>query len=64
MELLAGVDADFIADLDAVLLSLVHGLIGRYAAGEIAITDILPTLDRAVYWMTKGYSTKGDDTAP
>ena len=57
LELLADVDADFIADLDTVLLSLVHGLIGRYAAGEIAITDILPTLDRTVYWMARGYDS-------
>lgn len=55
LELLADVDPAFIADLDKVLLSLVHGLFGRYAAGEIAITEILPTLDRTVYWMTIGY---------
>lgn len=55
MEVLSGVDAQFIADLDAVALSLVFGLTGRFAAGEIAATDILPILDRTVYWMTAGY---------
>ncbi|MEB3020520.1 TetR/AcrR family transcriptional regulator [[Mycobacterium] crassicus] len=55
MAALADVDEVFIADLDAVISSLVYGLSGRFAAGEIAITDILPGLDRAVYWMTNGY---------
>jgi AcrR family transcriptional regulator len=55
MAVLADVDADFIEDLDTVLSSLVHGLVGRFATGEIAITDILPALDRAVFWLTSGY---------
>jgi hypothetical protein len=55
MEVLAGVDEQFIADLDAVMSSLVYGLLGRFAAGEIAITDIVPSLERAVFWMTSGY---------
>lgn len=57
MAALSDVDAAFIADLDTVISNLVHGLSGRYAAGEIAITDILPGLDRAVYWMTEGYES-------
>jgi AcrR family transcriptional regulator len=55
MEVLAGVDEDFVRDVDTIVTSLVYGLAGRYAAGEIAITDILPSLDRTVYWMTTGY---------
>jgi AcrR family transcriptional regulator len=55
MEALADVDDGFIADLDAIISSLVYGLLGRFAAGEIAITDILPSLDRTVYWLTNGY---------
>ena len=55
MDALAGVDESFIADLDAVIASLVYGLLGRFAAGEIAITDIVPSLERAIYWMTAGY---------
>lgn len=55
MAVLADVDADFIQDLDTVLSSLVHGLVGRFATGEIAITEILPALDRAVSWLTSGY---------
>ncbi len=55
MAVLADVGADFIEDLDTVLSSLVHGLVGRFATREIAITDILPALDRAVFWLTSGY---------
>jgi AcrR family transcriptional regulator len=59
LELMAGVDDEFIANLDAILSSVIYGLLGRFVAGEIAITDILPTLDRTVFWLTAGYeSTK------
>ena len=59
LELMADVDDEFIANLDAILSSVIYGLLGRFVAGEIAITDILPTLDRTVYWLTAGYeSTK------
>jgi AcrR family transcriptional regulator len=55
MEVLDGVDQDFVADVDTVLSSLVYGLSGRFAAGEIAITDILPTVERTIRWFTAGY---------
>ncbi|BBY18224.1 TetR/AcrR family transcriptional regulator [Mycolicibacterium litorale] len=58
LELLAGVDDDFIADLNAVVASVVYGLLGRFSTGEIVITEILPTLDRTVYWLTAGYEAK------
>jgi hypothetical protein len=28
--------------------------VGRFATGEIAITEIVPALDRAVFWLTSG----------
>ena len=55
MEVLDGVDENFVADLDTVLSTLIFGLSGRFAAGEIAITDILPTIERTVRWFTAGY---------
>lgn len=54
-EVLGDVEDSFIADLDAIISSLVYGLLGRFAAGEIAITEILPILDRTVFWLTSGY---------
>lgn len=55
MEVLAGVEEDFIHDLDTVISSLVYGLVGRFTAGEIAITEILPSIDRTVFWLIRGY---------
>jgi len=59
MEVLDGVDDSFVDDINTVLSSLVYGLSGRFAAGEIAITDILPTIERTVRWFTTGYEASG-----
>jgi TetR/AcrR family transcriptional regulator, cholesterol catabolism regulator len=55
MEALAGADADFIRDVDTIVSSVVYGLMGRFAAGEIAITEIVPSLERTVHYLTTGY---------
>lgn len=55
MELMADVDDEFVADLNNVVSSVVYGLLGRFVAGEIEATEILPTLNRTVYWLTTGY---------
>ncbi|CAJ1493538.1 TetR family transcriptional regulator [[Mycobacterium] kokjensenii] len=57
--LLADVDDAFIADLDIIITNLVYGLSARFVAGEIAITEVLPSLERAVYRLTEAY---GRDT--
>lgn len=54
LESLSGVDEQLIADLDLIVANVVYGLLGRFAAGEIAITDVLPTIDRTVYRVTAG----------
>lgn len=63
MELLAGVDEDFVAGLEDILANVIYGLLGRFCAGEIAVTDILPVLDRTVYWVTRGYEAPDPDAA-
>lgn len=55
MDALSGVDDEFVTDLDTVITNVVYGLLGRFAAGEIAITDILPAIDRTVYRLINGY---------
>jgi AcrR family transcriptional regulator len=55
LAVLSDVDEAFIRDLDTVLSNMVFGLLGRFAIGEIAVTDIVPALDRTVYWLTEGY---------
>ncbi|WP_420714590.1 TetR family transcriptional regulator [Mycobacterium sp. Aquia_213] len=62
-EVLRDVDDSFIADLDSIISTLVYGLLGRFTAGEIAVTDILPTLDRAVWRLTSGYETQHQHAA-
>jgi TetR/AcrR family transcriptional regulator, cholesterol catabolism regulator len=55
MEVLADADADFIRDVDTIVSSVVYGLMGRFAAGEITITEIVPSLERTVHYLTTGY---------
>jgi AcrR family transcriptional regulator len=57
-EVLGDVEDSFIADLDTIISTLVYGLLGRFTAGEIAVTDILPILDRAVSRLTSGYEAQ------
>ncbi len=57
-EVLGNVDDGFIADLDTIISTLVYGLLGRFTAGEIAVTEILPILDRAVFCLTSGHEAQ------
>ncbi len=47
-------DADpaYVGDISAILTNLVYGLIGRFVDGELQITEVLPTLERAVARLT------------
>lgn len=62
MEVLAGVDKSLVQDLENILSSLVYGLLGRFAADEIGITEILPTLDRAVLRLTSSYESTASNS--
>jgi len=59
LQVLDGVDEALIADLDVVISNVVYGLLGRFASGELPITEILPTIDRAVFRMTAGHESAG-----
>jgi TetR/AcrR family transcriptional regulator, cholesterol catabolism regulator len=54
MEVLADADPAFVKDVEDVVSSVVYGLMGRFAAGEIDITEILPSLDRTVHYLASG----------
>jgi AcrR family transcriptional regulator len=56
-ELLEDIDDEFVANLNATMTSVVYGLLGRFSAGEIAVTDIVPILDRTLYWLIRGYES-------
>ncbi|WP_454195297.1 TetR family transcriptional regulator [Nocardia sp. Marseille-Q1738] len=49
---LRDVDPDYIEDVAIILSNMVVALIGRFATGTLAITEILPILERTVYRLT------------
>ena len=55
LEVVADADADFIRDADTIVSNVAYGLLGRFAAGEIEITEILPILDRTVQLVTASH---------
>ncbi|NLU63825.1 TetR/AcrR family transcriptional regulator [Rhodococcus sp. HNM0563] len=55
MAVLSDVDPEFVAELESILSSVVYGLVGRCNAGYVDITEIVPTIDRTVFWLTTGY---------
>ncbi|WP_198145523.1 TetR family transcriptional regulator [Frankia sp. EAN1pec] len=50
--ILAGGDPDYISDVELILTNMTYAVIGQYAKGELDITAILPTLERAVLRLT------------
>jgi AcrR family transcriptional regulator len=62
MRVLDGVDDEFVRDLETILSTVIYGLLGRFAAGELKITEIVPSLDRTVYWLTTGYDASRSRT--
>jgi AcrR family transcriptional regulator len=57
-------DPDYVRDLGMITDILVYGLIGRFTDGRIAIHDILPTLERALFWLTAGYASAPSSRRP
>ena len=50
--MLKDVDQDYAADIQLLLLNVFYAVFGRFADGELGITDVLPTLERAVFRLT------------
>jgi AcrR family transcriptional regulator len=50
--LLAAADPAYVEDLTLILKNIAYAVIGRFAAGTLDITAILPTLERAVFRLT------------
>lgn len=53
--ILRQVDSSFAQDLELVLTGVIYGFLGRFAEGEIEVTEIVPGVERAVYWLTAAY---------
>ena len=52
-------DPAYARDLEEILSNLVVGLISRFVHGELAITDIMPILERTVDRLTAGVPAEG-----
>lgn len=52
---LAQADQSFASDLELILTGVVYGFLARFTQGEIDVTEIVPGLERAVYWLTAAY---------
>ncbi|MCP2276140.1 TetR family transcriptional regulator [Nocardia amikacinitolerans] len=50
--LFTGIDPDYIADVGLVLSNMVYALVGRFANEDLAITEILPALERTIARLT------------
>jgi AcrR family transcriptional regulator len=50
--LLADADPAYVEDLTLILKNIAYAVIGRFAAGTLDITAVLPTLERAVFRLT------------
>lgn len=53
--ILAQADPAFAEDLELILTGVVFGLLARFTQGEIEVTDIVPGIERTVFWLTTAY---------
>ncbi len=49
---LADAEPDYVEDITLILKNVAYAVIGRFAAGSLDITAMLPTLERAVFRLT------------
>lgn len=52
---LAQAEPDFAKDLELILTGVVYGFLTRFAQGEIDVTEIVPGIERTVFWLTTAY---------
>jgi TetR/AcrR family transcriptional regulator, cholesterol catabolism regulator len=52
------VDSAYARDLELILTGVVDGFLGRFAQGEIDVTEIVPGIERAVFWLTAVYENR------
>lgn len=53
-QVLAQADSRFAGDLERILTSLVYGVLTQLATNAINVTDIVPSIERAVFWLVDG----------
>ncbi|OBJ27287.1 TetR family transcriptional regulator [Mycobacterium colombiense] len=52
---LAQAEPGFAKDLELILTGVVYGFLARFAQGEIEVTEIVPGIERTVFWLTTAY---------
>jgi AcrR family transcriptional regulator len=52
------VDSDYAEDLELILTGVVFGFLARFAQVEIEVTEIVPGIERAVFWLTAAYENR------
>lgn len=52
---LAQAEPGFAKDLELILTGVVYGFLTRFAQGEIEVTEIVPGIERTVFWLTTAY---------
>lgn len=52
---LAQAEPGFAKDLELILTGVVYGFLSRFAQGEIDVTEIVPGIERTVFWLTTAY---------
>ncbi len=53
--IVAQLDSELAQDLELILSGVVFGFLGRFTAGEIEVTEIVPGIERAVFRLTAAY---------
>lgn len=56
-QVLGTADPRFAEDLERILTSLVYGVLTQLATNAIDVTDVLPSMERAVFWLVNGHSS-------
>jgi TetR/AcrR family transcriptional regulator, cholesterol catabolism regulator len=54
---LDGADPAYVRDVELLLANIFYALFGRFADGELAITDLLPILERTAFRLTADNTT-------
>lgn len=52
---LAQAEPGFANDLELILTGVVYGLLTQFCQSEIEVTDIVPGIERTVFWLTAAY---------
>lgn len=56
--ILADAEPGYAKDLELILTGVIFGFLGRFTEGEIDVTEIVPGIERTVFWLTAAYEAR------